>query len=131
MSQKLHFVTLLIWSAWAVEVLPAIACGGPSSAADRETQASGWVLREADDIWIEPVSGIELVYLPAGSFLMGTPAGEPGRESGEVLHPVVITRPFYMGRFEVTQGQWEAVMGSQPSHFSECGVDCPVEGVNY
>ena len=85
----------------------------------------------AEPIWVEPVSGIELVYIPAGSFLMGTPEGEEGRELGEVLHPVVLTRPFYMGRFEVTQEQWQAVMGTQPSHFSACGADCPVENVSY
>jgi sulfatase modifying factor 1 len=87
--------------------------------------------REEPSIWVEPMSGIELVFLPAGSFLMGSPAEEAGREGQEVLHLVEITRPFYLGRFEVTQKQWQTVMGTQPSHFSACGEDCPVEGVSY
>jgi len=81
--------------------------------------------------WSEPVTGMELVLLDAGSFAMGTPAGEVGREAGEVLHRVELGRPFYMGRFEVTQAQWQAVMGSNPSRFADCGGDCPVETVSY
>jgi formylglycine-generating enzyme required for sulfatase activity len=110
--------------AWALWVALAVA-------ADWQPLQAGRTSNKAEEIWVEPVSGIELVHLPAGSFLMGTPAEEPGRESGEVQHLVVITRPFYLGKFEVTQEQWEAVMGARPSHFSDCGVDCPVEGISY
>jgi formylglycine-generating enzyme required for sulfatase activity len=118
-------------SACALRVLLAAASMTLIGAGEPEQQVSARASNDANRVWVEPVSGMELVYLSAGSFLMGTPEQEIGRESGEVLHPVVITHPFYMGRFEVTQGQWEAVMGTQPSHFSDCGVDCPVEGVSY
>ncbi|MGE0884556.1 MAG: formylglycine-generating enzyme family protein [Blastocatellales bacterium] len=82
-------------------------------------------------IWIEPNIGMKFVLIPAGSFRMGTPLTEPERESNETPHKVRLTRAFYLGAYEVTQGQWEKVMGNNPSHFNNCGSDCPVERVNY
>ena len=59
--------------------------------------------------------GQELVLIPAGNFLMGSPEGEQGRFGDEgPQHRVEISRPLYMGRNEVTQGQWKAVMGTEP-----------------
>ena len=81
--------------------------------------------------WTEPVTGMEFVLLPAGSFRMGAPEGEIGREPGETLHEVTLSRPFYLGRYEVTQEEWSRVMGTHPSHFRDCGPRCPVENVNY
>ena len=46
-------------------------------------------------------------------------------------HQVTITRDFYLQTHEVTQGEWRALMGNNPSHFSSCGNDCPVERVNW
>ena len=75
---------------------------------------------------------IPMVEIPAGRFLMGTLAGEPGHQDGEgPQHWVTISKPFLMGKTEVTQGQWRTVMGSNPSHFSSCGGDCPVEQVTW
>ena len=62
---------------------------------------------------------------------MGSPPGERGREAEETAHSVTISRPFYLGATEVTQGQWERVMGSNPSHFRSCGPGCPVEEVSW
>ncbi len=62
---------------------------------------------------------------------MGSPVSEPQRNADELLHHVSISRPFYMGEHEVTQAQWEKVMGSNPSWFRKCGQDCPVEKVNW
>jgi formylglycine-generating enzyme required for sulfatase activity len=75
--------------------------------------------------------GIEMVRIEAGTFTMGTPQTEAGREDQERLHAVSLTTPFYLGVTEVTQAQWEAVMGTRPSHFGGCGGDCPVERVNF
>jgi len=63
-----------------------------------------------------------LRQIPAGTFMMGSPENEFGRERGgsngkEDLHSVKLTKPFYMGVFEVTQKQWELVMGTNPSSF--------------
>ena len=66
-----------------------------------------------------------------GQFEMGTPPTEPQRESQETLHHVTISRAFYLAIHEVTQREWRTVMGGQPSHFSACGPDCPVEEISF
>ncbi|MEM7051422.1 MAG: formylglycine-generating enzyme family protein [Acidobacteriota bacterium] len=80
--------------------------------------------------WTEPVTGIELVRLEGGRFLMGTPEAEPLREPQEIRHPVTLSGAFFIARHEVTQEQWQRVMGGNPSFFQNCGGDCPVETVS-
>ena len=75
--------------------------------------------------------GMDFKLIPAGTFVMGSPAGEKGRDIDESQHQVTLSRPFYMQTTEVTQGQWQAVMGSNTSHFSTCGLNCPVERVSW
>ncbi|MDZ7815576.1 MAG: formylglycine-generating enzyme family protein [Planctomycetota bacterium] len=80
---------------------------------------------------------MRLKPISKGSFRMGSPKGESGRRSNEgPVHKVVITRPFWMGSTEVTQAQWKAIMGSNPSVFDKdrCGIDTsnyPVERVSW
>ncbi len=72
------------------------------------------------------------VHIPAGSFQMGSPAGEKGRGDDEgPQHRATITRAFFMQATEVTQGQYRALMGKNPSRFTSCGDDCPVEQVSW
>nr|HPO07303.1 SUMF1/EgtB/PvdO family nonheme iron enzyme [bacterium] len=61
---------------------------------------------------------LQMVLIPAGTFTMGSPETELDRLYDEKQHPVTITKDFYIGKFEVTQAQWQAVMGSNPSRFS-------------
>ncbi|MBU1569154.1 MAG: formylglycine-generating enzyme family protein, partial [Proteobacteria bacterium] len=75
--------------------------------------------------------GMTFVYIKPGTFMMGSPAGELGRDSDETQHQVTLTRGFYMQTTEVTQGQWQSIMGSNPSYFKDCGGDCPVEKVSW
>jgi formylglycine-generating enzyme required for sulfatase activity len=75
--------------------------------------------------------GMKFVLIPAGSFIMGSPPDEPGRGSDENQHKVTLTKGFYMGITEVTQGQWRQIMGNSPSHFRDCGADCPVEFISW
>ena len=72
--------------------------------------------------------GMELVWIPAGSFMMGSANGDADEKP---VHQVNIERPFYIGKFEVMQTQWQAVMGDNPSNFKECGGNCPVENVSW
>ncbi|MBS1794308.1 MAG: formylglycine-generating enzyme family protein [Acidobacteria bacterium] len=72
---------------------------------------------------------MEFVKIPAGSFTMGSPPGEKDREDNENQHRVTIGRDFYLGKYEVTQAQWKAVMGSNPSIFK--GDNLPVENVSW
>ena len=85
---------------------------------------------EAIRNWTGP-PGYEMVWIPAGSFTMGSPSSEPGRDDDEVQHEVRLTRGFWMGTTEVTQGLWQSVTGSNPSYFSNCGANCPVEQVSW
>ena len=76
------------------------------------------------------------VWIPAGSFMMGSPDGE-GYDREKPQHQVTITHSFYAQIHEVTQGEWLALMGNNPSYFSSsgdeanCGSNCPVERVNW
>lgn len=75
--------------------------------------------------------GMEFVYIAPGILIMGSPSNEPGRYGDEVRHQVTLTRGYYLQTTEVTQGQWEAVMNSNPSYFKNCGENCPVEQVSW
>ena len=76
--------------------------------------------------------GMEFIEIPAGEFLMGCSKGDTECNDDEKpQHKVKITKSFYMGKFEVTQGQWKKVMGNNPSHFANCGEECPVEQVSW
>lgn len=70
-------------------------------------------------------------YIAPGSFMMGSPSSEKDRESQEVLHPVTITRPFWLSATEVTRREWQTVMPKDPSDYTKCGLDCPVELVTW
>ena len=74
---------------------------------------------------------MKFVYIKPGSFMLGSPSSEPGRENGETLHQVTLTKGFYLQTTEVTQGQWKRVLGSNPSKFQSCGDNCPVETVSW
>jgi formylglycine-generating enzyme required for sulfatase activity len=79
------------------------------------------------------VNGVsfQMQSIPAGSFLMGSPESEPGRDSGEGPQRQVSVPAFQLGQTEVTQGLWQAVMGSNRSQFKNCGPNCPVEHVSW
>jgi formylglycine-generating enzyme required for sulfatase activity len=74
---------------------------------------------------------MSFVLIPAGSFIMGSPAAEPERDPDERQHPVTISKPFYLQTTQVTQKQWAQVMGINPSRFKDCGGDCPVDSISW
>ncbi len=79
-----------------------------------------------------PLPEMEFVEIPEGAFMMGSPENDKMKDMDETpQHKVIIKNRFYMQKYEVTQGQWEAVMGSNPSFFEYCGPDCPVENVSW
>ena len=73
---------------------------------------------------------LELVGVKAGSFMMGSPENEHGRKKDEIQHRVIFTRNFWIGKYEVTQAQYEAIMGGNPSEFKK-GENYPVEQVSW
>ena len=86
--------------------------------------------------------GMKFVLIPAGTFMMGSPRDEQRRYVddkkqydkehwvyAEQQHAVTISKRFYLQTTQVTQGQWKRIMKDNPSHFKECGEDCPVENI--
>ena len=74
--------------------------------------------------------GMDFVWVPAGEFRMGSTSAE-AQDNEQPPIRVRIIRGFWLGKYEVTQSQWQAVMESNPSHFTQCGPDCPVERVSW
>ena len=68
--------------------------------------------------------------IPAGTFMMGSPDTEYGREPDERLHEVTITRDYFMDEIEVTQEMFMSILGTNPSYFRTC-LQCPVENVTW
>lgn len=96
----------------------------PTWAADSGHDAYGW--------WICLMVASEvqrLRWIPPGHFTMGSPEDEPGRFEGERQHPVRLTRGIWLGDTPVTQALYQAVTGTNPSHFS--GAQRPVEKVSW
>jgi formylglycine-generating enzyme required for sulfatase activity len=81
-------------------------------------------LKELSNIRVQ--AELELVWIPPGSFMMGSENGEPDEKP---VHRVTISKGFYLGKYEVTQAQWRKLMGDEPSHFK--GDDLPVEQVSW
>ena len=96
----------------------------------KESEAVLRTRREVGESWTNSL-GMEFMWIAPGSFLMGSPADEEGRFGDELQHEVRISEGFWMGRYEVTQGEWQSVMGANPSGFKDCGPRCPVEQVSW
>ena len=78
--------------------------------------------------WKDPATGMEFVWVPGGCFQMGSNSSE-AYDNEKPVHEVCVDG-FWMGKYEVTQGQWQKIMGSNPSKF-QSGEDFPVEQVSW
>jgi formylglycine-generating enzyme required for sulfatase activity len=109
---------------WGLRLARTIspAVGQEPPTADR---ASGVAPRVARQKWVVPDLGMEMVHVEPGSFQMGSWGGYDEKP----VHEVQITRAFWMGKCEVTQGQYQAVIGTNPSAFK--GATLPVENVSW
>lgn len=85
---------------------------------------------EAGDIWTEPNTGIKFVYVPGGCYQMGCGSWTYNcKENEKPVHEVCVDG-FWIGKYEVTQGQWKKIMGNNPSSFDK-GDDYPVENISW
>lgn len=102
-------------------VAQPVAAPPVSVAAAVPTLRAGQVVKDCDTC-------PEMVMIPGGEFVMGD--DKSGFNDEKPAHRVTVPG-FLLGKFEVTQGQWRALMGSNPSHFENCGDTCPVEMVSW
>jgi serine/threonine protein kinase/formylglycine-generating enzyme required for sulfatase activity len=110
-------------------------CTGPTglSAAEVHRAQEDWAKylgRQVEET-IDVARGVQMVFVlvPPGKFRMGSPEVEEDHVKDEVLHEVILTEPFDMARTEMTQAQYEALTGENPSEFK--GADLPVEQVSW
>ena len=96
----------------------------PASNAASSTTGAAWPGARPQQM--QSREGIEFVWVPAGSFMMGS---ENGWADEKPAHRVTISEGFYMGKYEVTQAQWQKVMRNNPSNFK--GANLPVEQVSW
>jgi len=75
--------------------------------------------------------GMNFVLIPSGTFMMGSPSDDLGCGNDERRHRVTLSEGFYIQTTEVTQGQWQSIMGSNPSRFKNCGDDCSIEKITW
>ena len=129
------------WIVSALFVVPGMGCGE-----DTSKESGGSATREAEKVvsdqpkkavaekinWeamdreITDTNGMSFVMIPPGSFEMGS---ENGDADEQPIHTVHITQPFYLGKYEITQAQWTAIMGENPSNFK--GDNLPVETISW
>ena len=114
------------------------ACGSNKATNEETTQRSEQTQinlpkeeRLAGDRKVVTINGVEFAFrwCPAGEFMMGSPEFDNGRFANEKLYRVVLKEGFWIMETEVTQRQWKAVMGNNPSYFE--GDDLPVENVSW
>ena len=100
--------------------------GAPASVA----QPSAAVPFGTPKSYKDPYTGMEFVFVKGGCYQMGDMFNEYSLNMKFTSHEVCVD-DFYMGKYEVTQGEWFKVTRNNPSHFLKCGVDCPVEQVSW
>ena len=105
---------------------PAVA---PFDSDQAKALQKSWADHLGTPVQITNSLGMKFNLIPPGEFVMGSPPSEPWRRDDESQHLVKITKPFYLGAYEVTQQQYERVMGNNPSHSR--GPTKPVELVRW
>jgi formylglycine-generating enzyme required for sulfatase activity/serine/threonine protein kinase len=105
--------------------LKANTADGPRLLTVGETAAKSaqeqWAERMKKPVVSTSSLGMKLALIPPGEFAMGSPKSEKGRHGNEQQHRVRITKPFYLGVYEVTESEFEQVMGRNPSEFLNSG----------
>ena len=120
----------------ALVLLCLVGCGAdppqavaPFDSDQAKALQKAWADHLGTPVQITNSLGMKFNLIPPGEFVMGSPESEPDRQGNETQHLVKITKPFYLGVHEVTQAQYERVMGSNPS--DEKGPTAPVEQVSW
>jgi serine/threonine protein kinase/formylglycine-generating enzyme required for sulfatase activity len=120
------------WQSWPADA-PKLAIA-PFDPAQAKQHQEEWAAYLKVPVEYANTIGMKLRLIPPGEFTMGSPAGEVGRSDNETQVSVTLTRAFQMSRTEVTQGQWRAVMGTEPwkgQSYVQEGDDYPATFVNW
>ncbi|MBU61259.1 MAG: hypothetical protein CMI26_02005, partial [Opitutae bacterium] len=121
-SMKNLFFAMLV-------ALLLIGCGEEVQSPSTDSKESEKPFVTQGEPFTIPDLSLEMLWVKSGTFEMGSPSSEKYRQGRETPHTVTLTQGFYLGKHEVTQSQWEKVMGSNPSYFK--GGDRPVEKVSW
>jgi formylglycine-generating enzyme required for sulfatase activity len=143
LSVAILVTVLLIWVYRPQTIGPTAGAGnqaqpvaqtnipGPSETKSNVKPDTSNPVISAKPISIDLGKGVRMEFVPirAGSFQMGSTSGNPDEQP---VHRVTISRSFYLGKYEVTQAQWQSLMVDNPSVFGKsCGPECPVDGVDW
>jgi len=127
--RRASWISLAVGLVLLVGLITLGGCSGNSASnntADASRGGAGAKPESSPGTVVKNSSGMEFAFVPAGSFQMGS---DKGSSSELPVHKVTFAHGFYMGRYEVTQAQWQKVMGSNPSSVTDCGENCPVDSV--
>jgi formylglycine-generating enzyme required for sulfatase activity len=127
LTKTVEFKRFLVLSSIVVLVMAAIYAIDRNGIELDESAAKPNAPGPEGERWTSSL-GMDFVQIPSGTFTMGSDSSEAGSHE-KPPHSVTISRPFYMATTEVTQAQWKAVIGSNPSKFQ--GDDLPVEQVSW
>lgn len=111
------------------------ALSSPFTAKQAQDAQRAWALFAEKPIEIKSSTKMPLILIPPGSFLMGSGPNAVGPQDDEAPAQVTLTKPYYIGKFEVTQGDFETVMGKNHSDFSRLPIEnvqrLPIECVSW
>src|SRR5687767_11359443 len=113
----------------AAPAAPAPAAPPAATAAAAAAVAPATRAKPGDKIQEVRDLNMVLIRVEPGEFVMGSPADEAGRDQHELRHEVSLTKPFYLQSTEMSQAQYKALMGENPSNFK--GDELPVETVSW
>lgn len=117
---------------WLLSILLALSVFAAELKNERARQGRGEAQGELTvigDTFRDSLTGMEFIFVKGGCYQMGDTFGD-GDSDEKPVHEVCVS-DFYMGKYEVTQGQWRQVMGNNPSSNTNCGDNCPVEEVTW
>ncbi len=124
-------IVITLLAGMALNALPAHAVD-PNDPFLQGSRPTGRVIFSSKPPEDSSGVALEMVRIPAGSFTMGCQEGRDKEcDSDEKPAHTVNLNSFELGKYEITQGHWKAVMGDNPSYFSNCGETCPVENLRW
>ncbi len=130
MHRKVPLIEIvLLGFAFLIAIQSATkTAGGQNTARAERRKAVKGNLKDKKEISFDLGRGVKMdfVLISSGSFMMGDKRGD---DAEKPVHGVTVSKPFYMGKFEVTQEQWQAVMGGNPSRFK--AAKNPVDRVSW